>query len=112
MMALSLVGTNAIGQTATKKHNLKIVSVTMKVMHSDEDVAFVSWKVVVKNESSSDLRLFGTVNFLDSEGYIVDGDDFLGEIDAGEEKTFTGETPLQPDELKKVATIEAKLRER
>jgi hypothetical protein len=115
LVAISASGQSKTGkqsETGKGKTGLEVVSVSMKVMKSEEYVAFVSWKVVVKNHASRDLRLFGTVTFLDSEGYEVTGDDFLGDIDGGEEKTFTGEVPFQPDDLGKVASIKAKVRQR
>lgn len=117
--SLLVVAISAVGQSKTDKQSgagkgktgLEVISVDMKVMRSTDYIAFVSWKVVVKNHSSRGIRLLGTVSFLDSEGYTVDSEEFEGDIDAGEQKTFTEEITLEPDDLKKVTDIKAKVRE-
>lgn len=74
---------------------------------STNEWVLVSWKVVVKNQTGHNLRLMGKVQFLDPDGYMVDGDMFTGYIDGGQQRTLTGQVPVPSREANTIVSAEA-----
>jgi hypothetical protein len=48
-----------------------------------------------------------TVKYLDSDGDVVEVDRSAGDVEAREQQTFTGLTPVDPSEIPKIVSAEA-----
>lgn len=69
----------------------RIVSLQAKITERNDVWEAHSWKVTIQNKVSHDLILDAIVEFLDSEGFVLDQDSSFGwVVRAGETKTFTG----------------------
>lgn len=97
----------SLGDTESDNRDLAIVSVDTKFMDADGDYPSISWKVIVENKTPHELRLMGKIEYLDSDGYVLDTDLFSGYISGEEQETFRGQTPVSHDELANVSDTKA-----
>jgi hypothetical protein len=89
----------------------EIVDIDSRVTESNETWSKFAWKLTVKNKSSQTLAFDATIEFLDSDGFVIDDDSEFGlVVGAGETKTFTGYDLVTSASATKVRSTNAKVR--
>ena len=115
LIAFVLLSAVAAGAVKEDKHipsqSFKIVSVGTRTedLGGDTDSVIISWKVVVESKLTAERKPYGQIKYFDSDGYEVDGDTFGGCIAGGEQRTFTGQTPMPRKEEDRIATAKAEI---
>jgi len=78
--------------------NYEIIDFKVKPVRHNKDYYdpywMYSWKVTIKNNTAKKLHLFGEIQLLDREGFLLDGTLTNFEIEPFEEKTFTDQVML------------------
>jgi hypothetical protein len=62
------------------------------ITQQDANFWYFSWQITIKNMTSEALSLYFEIHFLDAEGFLVEWDNELTELNPQEEKTFRGTT--------------------
>lgn len=89
----------------------EIVSIDTRVTESNEVWWKYAWRLTLKNSSDRTQVFRATIEFQDSDGFIVDSDesDVLA-VPARSEQTFTGYDLVNAEVARKVARTSAKVR--
>lgn len=101
------------GEPSAAKAQIEITEVATRPTESNSTWTRFAWKVAVMNLTSQPLRLSLIVEFLDSDGFVVDQDvkpDLA--LGAGLATTFTGFKLISAAPAKNVATVTAKVNSR
>ena len=92
---------------------MQIVDIDARVTESNPTWSKFAWKLTVKNLTSSRAGFDAVIEFLDSDGFIVDDDREYGLLLAPhEEGAFTGYTLIDAAVAPNVSQISAKIRQR
>jgi hypothetical protein len=101
-------------RTAATPHpaaSFEIVSVETKVTEQNDVFWRYAWRLTLKSTSTDPLVLRATIEFQDSDGFVVDTDEeYSLYLSPGEEKTFTGEKLITASTAANVAKTSAKVR--
>lgn len=91
--------------------NWRIVSVDSRVTESNTSWSRFAWKLRLANDADAPQPFQGTIEFQDSDGFIVDTDIIHNEImPARSEQDFTGSALIRASVVGKVARTVAKVR--
>jgi hypothetical protein len=93
-----------------KADETEIVSIDTRVTESNSTWSKYAWKLTLRNKSARPARFEATIEWYDSDGFIVDTDrarDLV--VPAQGEETFTGYALINADVAGKVAKIGAKV---
>lgn len=96
---------------ASNERDWGIVSVDSRVTESNNVWSKYAWKLTLRNESDQPQAFLGTIEFQDSDGFIVDTGNANGMlVPAKSEQVFTGYTLIPAEAAGKVAQTVAKIR--
>ena len=85
-------------------------NLSYKITEKTTNYWYYSWQISIKNMTSQALTLYIEIHFLDAEGFSVEWDNDIVELNSQEEKTLRGtamvSVPLAADIVGAVADIE------
>ena len=91
----------------------EIIDIAAKVTEKNPTWWKYSWKLVLRNNSSSPFVFDATIEFLDAEGFIVDDDRTYDlRVNQGEEKTFTGYALVTASVAPNIKSLQANIKKR
>ncbi len=107
--------TPAVGpRSAAAPHagaKFEIVNVETKVTEQNDAYWRYAWRLTLKSMSADALVLSATIEFQDSDGFVIDTDQAYNlYLSPGEEKTFTGYALVSATTAANVAKTSAKVR--
>jgi hypothetical protein len=92
------------------QRNWRIVSIDARVTEANTTWSRYAWKLMLGNDSDKPQLFRGTIEFQDSEGFIVDtGDTGTMVVPAQSEQVFTGFTLIRAEAAGKVSRTVAKV---
>ena len=96
--------------TASNEKDWRIVSVETRVTESNNVWSKYAWKLTLRNESDQPQLFRGTIEFQDSDGFIVDTDNAPDmPVPAKSEQVFTGYALIRAEVVGKVTKTVAKI---
>ena len=109
-------GTTAAAGTAPQAPavtRVEIVSIDARVTESNNTWSKYAWKLTLKNPTQAAKSYTATIEFQDSDGFIVDDDTpYNLVVAAGQEEVFTGYTLVDASVAGNVSSVGAKVRGR
>lgn len=94
-----------------QSEGVRVVSIDSRVTESNSSFWRYAWKMRLANESDTRRAFNGTIEFQDSDGFVVSIDLIASEaIAARSEQDFTGSTLVKADVAGKIARTVGKVR--
>ena len=95
---------------ANQKGLFEIVAIDSRITESNRVWSRFAWKLTIRNHDKVAHTFNATIEFQDSEGFVVDDDDEYGlTVPPGSEQVFTGFDLVSADVVGKVARTNAKV---
>lgn len=94
----------------SSQSGFEIVDIDSKVTESNNVWWRFAWKLTLRNRSSATLVVDATIEFQDSDGFVIDEDrEYSLVLSAGETKTFTGFDLINAETASKVSQLSVKV---